>query len=295
MITQLSKRIHTGKNTTFNIEQIKKDFVHFDYEFYKKTYNDLEKANITTKEDCFKHYLLCGLKEGRSCCEKEIVDKYNKNKEKALYQIENYPKMERIKFHILIRTSNRPNYFKECIQSILSQNYDLYEVYICYDKKESLTYLEEYKDHPKINFFYIEIESNEKYKFNLYCNKLLEKVETGYVMFLDDDDIYLGNRTFEIINEELKNKDLLLCWKFLRPDKMIFPKNDQTLALGDIDTSSVCFHHSLKHFSKWHDKQYGDFHFFEPIFRECKKKKYINLCLTSTQFNNKIGNYGENV
>ena len=48
MITQLSKRIHTNKNKTFNIEQIKKDFVHFDYEFYKKTYNDLEKANITT-------------------------------------------------------------------------------------------------------------------------------------------------------------------------------------------------------------------------------------------------------
>jgi hypothetical protein len=56
----------------------------------------------------------------------------------------------------------------------------------------------------------------------------------------------------------------------------------------------VCFHHSLQTQSQWGSKQYGDYHFYKPLFENKQiKKQFIPCILTSTQFNNKIGNYGE--
>ena len=288
----MKSRIMPNKSKITKIDKNK--FIHFDYEFYKRTYTDLEDNNITTKEQCMTHYLLCGIKEERSCCEGEMTTKYQNNMQKALEKIENFHDTKGKKINILIRTSNRPECFKKCIESILQQNYENYQVYICYDKKESLDYLKEYEHYPQIRYFYVEEASAEKYKFNLYCNQLLEKVNDGYIMFLDDDDILIGNRTLEIMNWHLVANKMII-WNFLRPDKVVFPKDlNKELILGEIDTSSICFHHSLKHLSKWGDKQYGDFHFYKHIFNQCKEKLYVNYILTTTQFNNKIGNYGEN-
>lgn len=288
----MKSRIMPNKSNMNIIDKNK--FIHFDYEFYKRTYTDLEEHNITTKEQCFTHYLLCGIKEERSCCEAEMTTKYQSNMQKAVEKIEQFHDTKDKKINILIRTSNRPECFKKCIDSILQQNYENYQVYICYDKKESLDYLNEYQHYPQIRFFYVEETSTEKYKFNLYCNRLLEKVEDGYIMFLDDDDILIGNRTLEIINWHLAMNKMII-WNFLRPDKLVFPKDlNKELILGEIDTSSICFHHSLKELSQWGDKQYGDYHFYKRIFNQCMKKQYVNYILTTTQFNNKIGNYGEN-
>jgi hypothetical protein len=288
----MKSRVMPNKSNMNIIDKNK--FIHFDHEFYKKTYTDLVEHNITTKEQCFAHYLLCGVKEERCCCEGEMTTKYNNNIQKAIEKIDNFHDTKDKKINILIRTSNRPECFKKCIESILQQNYENYQIFICYDKKESLDYLTKYENYPQISFFYVEEKSKEKYKFNLYCNQLLGKVNDGYIMFLDDDDILIGNRTFEIINWYLASNKMII-WNFLRPDKLVFPKDlNKELILGEIDTSSICFHHSLKSLSKWGDKQYGDYHFYKHIFNQCKEKLLIDYILTTTQFNNKIGNYGEN-
>lgn len=289
----MKSRVMPNK-TNINMNMIDRNkFIHFDYEFYKKTYTDLQENNIITKEQCFTHYLLCGIKEERSCCEKEMTTKYQSNLEGAIEKIDNFHDTKDRLLSILIRTSNRPECFQKCIESILQQKYENYQVFICYDKKESLDYLKKYEHYPQISYFFVEEDSKEKYKFNLYCNKLLEKVNDGYIMFLDDDDIFIGKRTLEIINWHLAANKMII-WKFLRPDKLVFPKNlTKELVLGEIDTSSVCFHHSLKQLSKWGDKQYGDYNFYKHIFSQCKNKQFIDFILTTTQFNNKIGNYGE--
>ena len=138
----------------------------------KKTYTDLVEHNITTKEQCFAHYLLCGIKEERCCCEGEMTTKYNNNLQKAIEKIDNFHDTKDQKLNILIRTSNRAECFKKCIESILNQNYENYQIFICYDKKESLDYLTKYENYPQISFFYVEEKSKEKYKFNLYCNQI---------------------------------------------------------------------------------------------------------------------------
>jgi len=268
----------------------------FNHEFYKTTYTDLNNHNIIKKKDILQHYLQYGKHEKRSICKEEMIYNYNKNLQESTQKIREFKETKIKFFNILIRTSNRPNYFKKCIASILNQMYSNYHVYICYDKNESLSYLDEYKTNDKITFFHVNDKSHEKYKFNLYCNRLLDKVTKGFIIFLDDDNYFISNDAFNILNISM-NKYKILTWKFIRPDKLIYKEDlNEPLVLGEIDTSNVCFNSSIKNNSKWKDKQYGDFNYFKPLFDNCdiKDKKLLDLALTSTQFSDKIGNFGEN-
>ena len=281
------------RNKSTPIKQ-QESYIYFDYEFYKNTYSDLADHGILTKDQCLAHYLTCGKKEGRACCENEMILNHSTQLKQALEQNSLFPRCLPNKLHVLMRTSNRPEYFHNAINSILQQTYPNYDVTICYDKIESLSYLVPYENHEKIQYFHVEETCEDKYKFNLYCNQLMKKINDGYIVFLDDDDIYLGNRCFEIINQHIGDHDMII-WKFLRPDKLVYPSNEHILTLGEIDTSMVCFHHSLQEKSSWGSKQYGDYSFYKPLFEDKTiKKQFVNFVLTTTQFNNKIGNYGEN-
>jgi len=266
----------------------------FDHEFYLKTYADLGEMGITSRRDAITHYIQNGHKEHRIYTEENMRNQYKTNLQNAMHELNIFPHEHKIKFRILIRTSNRPEYFKKCIDSILNQNYTHYHIYICYDTNESLEYLKPYENNAKITYFRVRIKSSNKYKFNLYCNILMDMVEDGYIMFLDDDDMMVGPRMLEVLNHEI-GTNRIVVWRFLRPDKLIFPTNiDNELILGEIDTASICFHYSLKNTSKWIDKQYGDYYFYKKMFNECiaNHKKLLNYTLTGTQFSDRIGNYG---
>ena len=141
----------------------------FDENFYAEFYKDV---NIKDKESAIKHYRDFGFNESRISCEEELNDILNKNlstikKQNELLNKTNFKKPEN-KLNILIRTSIRPDFFNECIKSVLNQNYSNYHVYICYDKQECLNYLYDYSINYKcISVFYINNDSNKKYKFNL--------------------------------------------------------------------------------------------------------------------------------
>jgi glycosyltransferase involved in cell wall biosynthesis len=268
----------------------------FDHSFYIGTYTDLSEE-YDTKEKSQAHYLCWGKKEGRCCCLEEMNYRYKKNYENAIESMNDFQNTSNKFFNILIRTSNRPEYFEKCIQSILRQNYTYFHVYVCYDKKESLSYLEKYDENPQITHFFIDDASHKKYKFNLYCNTLLDKVEKGYLLFLDDDNIFIGNRALEMINW-CSGDHKIITWNFLRPDRLIYKSDiNSPLNLGEIDTSNVCICSSIKNDSSWTDEQYGDYNYYKPLFDnyESKEKFYFDYTLTSTQFNNKIGNFGKNI
>jgi len=268
----------------------------FDHDFYINTYTDLDPNVYDTQEKSLAHYLRWGKKEKRCCCYEEMIYQYKKNKNQAIEKINSFPKLKSKMFTILIRTSCRPDFFKICINSILKQTYRHFRVFVCYDNLKSLEYLKQYDSNDKIETFFVEESSKEKYKFNLYCNKLLNKVEEGYCMFLDDDNYILSERMLEMLNwRSCEYK--IITWNFLRPDRLIYKQNlDTPLILGEIDTSNVCFCSSLKDKSIWKDKQYGDYTFFKPLFdnTNSRDKCYFNYTLTATQFNDKIGHYGTN-
>ena len=83
--------------------------------------------------------------------------------------------MEKL-IHILIRVTFRPNFFKECINSIINQNYTNYNIICCYDDKLCLKYLQDYDFINRYYYYYINYDLKDKYKYNLYCNDLLKKV-----------------------------------------------------------------------------------------------------------------------
>jgi glycosyltransferase involved in cell wall biosynthesis len=236
--------------------------------------------------------------EGRECCARQMARNYQRNLGKATQdeylQIPNDRGGSEDMINILIRTSGRPKYFEKCIQSILSQKYERYHVFVCYDKGESLEYLRKYKEDPHITYFPIYINSPEKYKFNLYCNLLMDKVTEGYIMFLDDDDFLLHNNVLPIINNALKEHRVVI-WTFLRPDKLIAPQDiTADIVLGEIASSCVCFDVALVGSATWDDKQYGDFRFYSKLLNPLDKTQItaLDFTLAGTQDNDRIGNWG---
>lgn len=265
----------------------------FDYLFYLELYPDLRKSGIQCKEQAYRHYMINGRHEGRIGHPEQM----KKNMEEGLNQIdlENSEYISKNKaeekINILIRTSNRPEYFQKCIQSILEQTYENYNVIICYDKEESLAYLKQFDNDSRITYFSVCVESKEKYRFNLYCNILMDKVEEGWIIFLDDDDMLCHDKVLSMINEDLRDKNALYIWKFLRPDKIIFPKDVNTIRLGEIVSCGFIFNNVHKHKSRWPDKQCGDYAFFSGL--QLSLPSYsINSIFTRTVNDGIIGNFG---
>ncbi len=265
----------------------------FDWMFYSSIYPDIKRSGLITQAQVTTHWNTEGKKNGRVCCSNKMNEIFNKNLEKIKSEEMKYIRRNlntENKINILIRTSNRPESFTSCIESILSQNYKNYNIIVSYDKIESLDYLKKYDN---ITYHHMNINNPNKYKFNLYCNFLMDQVVDGYIMFLDDDDLLTHNNVLSIINDYLKSEHTMLIWKFMRPDKLIYPKDPNNILLGSIDTTSFCFHSKFKSLARWGDKQCGDFHFITQLL---KKKKFnitmLNYILTRTSYNNKIANFG---
>ena len=269
----------------------------FDENFYTKFYPDIKCASENNSIIPLEHYNKHGIMEKRVCCQEELNDIVNKNTEKIKNEYKNCIditfKNPENKFNILIRTSMRPEFFKLCINSILTQKYNNYHIYICYDNTESLSYLNQYKLTKNITFFFIENDSTEKYKFNLYNNTLMDMVDDGFIMFLDDDDVLTHNLCLKIINENIIDENSILIWKFMRPDKLVYPKNIDDIKISEIDTTSLCFNCKYKNLSKWSDKQCGDFYFYTELFRKLKEMNIdniikVNYILTKTIYSDKV-------
>ena len=268
-----------------------------DVNFYKSNYPDLQDK---TDNELTTHYLRYGITEGRVCSELMMRDRVAKHTSMIQQQARflcthTFKKDIEVKINILIRTCGRPELFKKCIESIYAQKYLNYRIIVCYDREECLEYLSS-EDYQDIECFFVSESTNtNKYKFNLYCNKLMDKVEDGdgYIMFLDDDDILLDQNALKTINECMDIGDTALIWKFARPDKIIYPLSFP-VKFGEIDTTSVCFHSKFKNLAKWGDKQYGDWKFYSVLFRELPSApKVINYILTGTTFSNKIAGFGD--
>ena len=286
-------RIFTNKSLIMN----------FDGYSYCKMYPDVKKHHRT--DNAWLHYLIHGKKESRQCYIKgDKGDQYMETiKNTVIKEEENisYPTNEEKKITILIRTCYRPLLFNRCIKSILSQNYSNKHIIICFDDKEAAKYISPYLC-DTIQAFFLNVKNPNKYKFNLYCNTLINQVESGYCIYLDDDNEFTHNNCLNIINHHVANNKICV-WKYLRGDKIVYPSTLNNITLGEIDSSSFCIPHTYKNHGKWPDKQCGDYYFFNSIIQKLTSKNnsttsdeitFIPYILTKC-IQNKIGNFGNPV
>ena len=260
-------------------------------EFYKKIYIDVR--NFTDTE-CLQHYKDYGYLEGRVCNKKMLDFRVKKNLKIANLlnqELDSYStkNKEQNLINLIIRTSNRPKCFKINIESIISQNYSNLNIFISYDNDFTNDYIDDILSNFEINYEKISVsKTNNNFYYNDYPNQILDKINDGYVIFLDDDDMFLHKNSLLYINDFL-NEDIFLSWNYLRSDKIIGIVKGNVKS-GKLTSCGFCYHSSKK--SKWEMTADGDFKFAKNLI-ENNNLKFGKIDRVLTANINKNIIYGE--
>lgn len=177
--------------------------------------------------------------------------------------------------YLLIRTSNRPLFFNNMMESVRRQTY-----------KNIITIV--YSDN--LNDKYVtgdivihgEKETSGTAPYNLYCNALLDNVpdNNGYYMFLDDDDMFFTDDALEKFIANCK-KDKINVARVMRWNFEIFPKRWGQ----DLSFQTECFmlHNSHRNRAKWWDKKGGDHYYTRQLTDQLQTNWIDNLIVCKTQ------------
>lgn len=201
------------------------------------------------------------------------------------------------KFNILVRTSNRPLYFNNCIKSILSQKYDNYNIIISTDDKKD-KYVYDYK-YPKIKIVEnIKIDKKaDDAPYNLYFNNMYEYCEKGYILFIDDDDKLTNKFALRVLNKNIQEtKSKMLIWRVKFPHNVI-PDEDRffskKIEAGHISGIGFAFHTDYLNSAKWDSKTMSDYRIIKKLDKEIKNTLWINKVFTEIQRNKGMGGHGD--
>jgi hypothetical protein len=253
---------------------------------YKFLYKDIAHLDEIS---CIAHYFFIGRKDNRACSLNVLKEQHDINYEIMKKENEQICKkyiFREKKINILTRTSNREKSFNICMSSIKNQTFKNYNIICCFDNEKDRDYVSKHTS----NHFYVKNSSNNDHHYNLYLNELKSYVSDGWIIFLDDDDHFTSNFCLSFINNNLKDEDTVYVWKYLRPDKLIFPKENK-VNLGEIPMCSFCFHSKHKNKTNFDDKEAADYRFFKDLDL---KIKFLNFTLTKSIFDEYLKGYGDN-
>lgn len=206
--------------------------------------------------------------------------------------------------NILTRTSNRPKGFEVCAKSISNQTYKNLKHIVSYDNQEDLSYINNFENIIKIKIDKEQIIINDKSlkmdnpafwfsPHNLYCNELIDSVEDGWIMFLDDDDMLIDNKVLEEISLNIENEDTILIWQMKYPTGRLLPDEqsfiNKTIRLGGIGSPCFLFHSKWKNEARWDAYKCGDFRFLEQLYNKIPNKKWIKKPFIQLNNNGGLG------
>lgn len=204
--------------------------------------------------------------------------------------------------NILVRTSQRPNYFHDCICSIADQSYKNVRILASFDDAESEEYITKF---PCVRIPVKKWEGSPLVKpdgdeygiwfpFNEYFNELLEYVSIGHVIYLDDDDQLLDSNSLQVLVRCLaKESPDTVFWRVKFPSRIV--PNDMNWSLkrpicGDIST--IGFSHDAEIKPLWEPWKRGDFRVANSIFSRFSKVVWLDEELTGLQRSKQDG-YGK--
>jgi cellulose synthase/poly-beta-1,6-N-acetylglucosamine synthase-like glycosyltransferase len=176
-----------------------------------------------------------------------------------------------MKIYVLTRTSGRPNYFRENVESVKMQTYPNIEHIVCADDDESFEYAS------KLVKNVIQVERNPKREeygwmhspYNLYCNKLMDQIkEPGWIMFLDDDDILADRDAIRDMVRQIENEDDMLIWRVKMPWGILPSRSfGHGVMLTDITSNSFLFHSKHVWAAQWDEVKEGDYRVAQKLSR----------------------------
>jgi len=181
----------------------------------------------------------------------------------------------------IITRTHRQSYFRVLQQSIISQNYKDFNWIVGSDR--DCTY---YPQAIRL-FMDYRIPAIPKGMYhapwNLHLNTLAEEVKEGYVMYLDDDDMFVNEKSLWRIAKACE-EDCILVWKVQITKDWIVPSNSfgHFIKAGDFSGIGFCFH--SKHLPvDWGCLSYGDYRVAWELQQKGLKIKWLGMVLTRTQ------------
>ncbi|MCI8330684.1 MAG: glycosyltransferase [Bacilli bacterium] len=176
-----------------------------------------------------------------------------------------------MKFSIIIPVYNTEKYLKRCIESVLNQTYQNFEIIIINDgsKDKSEEILKNYETNTKIKIIK-QINHGVSYSRNVG----IQKAKGDYIIFLDSDDL-LEKDLLETINKNTNNEDMI---KFSYCDL----KNNEKIKRGTITFNNLTGKEAFK-------KLVESKTMFEMAWLYAYKKSYMQ------KYKFEIGKYHEDL
>lgn len=195
--------------------------------------------------------------------------------------------------NILIRTSNREQLFRRCIDSVRAQTFKNVNILVSADDDTTAEYVKAIGIEP------VRVEKrfkneNETAPYNLYLNELIAQVKGGWIFILDDDDYLSDNSVLEQVARQLKEDNAIYFVKMRWPTGRIIPSPQNfkahKIVRKDIGMPCFIFHAKHKHKLAFDGYQSGDYNYVSKLSTIIRKQSWIDIVMTQT---GNTGAYGE--
>ena len=194
------------------------------------------------------------------------------------------------KLNVIIRTSNRPNYFKDCVDSVKAlYTPDEIKFHITIDDYKDLEYVKENLNGYDYNYYLIDREKVEKICENIkiirrprlenYYFNIIKPFLKGWCFYLDDDDKNIS----KINVKKLDSNKIYIARAIVNGRKLPNSKNfGRNVVLNDISTLCIICHSSK--IVDWTPQCGGDYFFISEMYKkyECV---WVDEVLSSVQDN----------
>jgi len=194
------------------------------------------------------------------------------------------------KLNVIIRTSNRPNYFKDCVDSVKAlYTPDEIKFHITIDDYKDLEYVKENLNGYDYNYYLIDREKVEKICENIkiirrprlenYYFNIIKPFLKGWCFYLDDDDKNIS----KINVKKLDSNKIYIARAIVNGRKLPNSKNfGRNVVLNDISTLCIICHSSK--IVDWTPQCGGDYYFISEMYKkyECV---WVDEVLSSVQDN----------
>lgn len=190
--------------------------------------------------------------------------------------------------YVITRTSGRKYFFHENYLSIQKQNYPFITQLVTYDDDDTKQYVQKYEDIHLLDwedFKPHQLKSFEmkrpptprrgstslqgSFPYNLYLNQIMDeissKMEPGWIMFLDDDDLFCNHRCVTtmitwIAKERIKADNNFLMWQVEFPNGRLVPRNiKRPPRIGEVSMIGFMFHSMWVPKLRFENRKGGDF------------------------------------